>query len=676
MPKLPDPFSTSKKSEEQIKLTREIIDKIFRDPSVKYGLKEFSDIKIEEVLDIFEKEKGRFYIRCLKRDKDIFIYDQNKNKSKPEEIIRQLWIYKLVTKYGYPLDQIKIEENVYFGREIKIKDADIVVYHKDKVSPFIVIETKKPDEKKGLAQVKSYANSMGALIAVWTNGQASQVLYRLHPSREYEYLSDIPRNGESVEDLKKKKLTLDDLTRDYDLIEKLKILQELVFASTGESMFNEIFKLIYAKIYDELEARYRPNNELKFRAYFDDNQTKEEISALFEEAKRKFEGVFEKHDKIKLSPSLLKICVTQFEKIAILNKNTRIADEAFEFLLPDVAKAQKGQYFTPRHVIRMAVKMLNPKPNEYVIDPACGSGGFLIETMRWVWKKYLADKPEEKKIEYARNYIYGIDFEEMMHKISRALMTIAGDGSAHIFKLNSLDPKDWFEETEEKLSARKELAKFLHEFEDYKLYEENKKTFRYFDFDILLTNPPFAGEIHDPILIREYELTKNKKGNYPDKVERDLLFIERSLQFIKPGGRMVIVLPQGKLNNTNTEYIRRWLLDKGRILAVVGLHTNTFKLPAPAKGTGTKTSILFFQKWNTNPELGPLNPPLEEDYPIFMAVSKKPGKNNSGEYIYKRDEKGQLLKDEDGNPIIDHDLDEIAEAFIKFAKEQGFSFWK
>jgi len=440
-------------------------------------------------------------------------------------------------------------------------------------------------------------------------------------------------------------------------------------------MFNEIFKLIYAKIYDELEARYRPNNELKFRAYFDDNQTKEEISALFEEAKRKFEGVFEKHDKIKLSPSLLKICVTQFEKIAILNKNTRIADEAFEFLLPDVAKAQKGQYFTPRHVIRMAVKMLNPKPNEYVIDPACGSGGFLIETMRWVWKKYLADKPEEKKIEYARNYIYGIDFEEMMHKISRALMTIAGDGSAHIFKLNSLDPKDWFEETEEKLSARKELAKFLHEFEDYKLNEENKKTFRYFDFDILLTNPPFAGEIHDPILIREYELTKNKKGNYPDKVERDLLFIERSLQFIKPGGRMVIVLPQGKLNNTNTEYIRRWLLDKGRILAVVGLHTNTFKLPAPAKGTGTKTSILFFQKWNTNPELGPLNPPLE-DYPIFMAVSKKPGKNNSGEYIYKRDEKGQLLKDEDGNPIIDHDLDEIAEAFIKFAKEQGFSFWK
>ncbi len=675
MPKLPDPFSTTKKSEEQIKLAREIIDKIFRDPNIKYGLKEFADLKIEEILDVFEKEKGRYYIRCLKRDKDIFVYDANKNTGKPEEIIRQLWIYKLITKYNYPLDQIKVEENVYFGREIKIKDADIVIYHKDKLSPYIVIETKKPDEKKGLAQVKAYANSIGALIAVWTNGQASQVLYRLHPSREYEYLSDIPKNGESVEDLKKKKLTLEDLRRDYDLTEKLKILQELVFAGTGEPMFDEVFKLIYAKIFDELEARDITNQEVKFRVYFDDNQTKEEISALFEGAKKRFEGVFEKSDRIKLSPSLLRICVTQFEKIAILNKNTRIADEAFEFLLPDEAKAQKGQYFTPPNVIKMAVKMLNPKSNEYVIDPACGSGGFLMETMRWVWENYLADSSENKKIDYAKTYLYGIDFEEKMHKISRALMTIAGDGSSHIFRLNSLDTKSWFEETEEKLLARRELSKFLHEFEDYKQNEENRKTFRYFDFDILLTNPPFAGEIHDPLLIREYELTKNKKGDYPDKVERDLLFVERALQFIKPGGRLAIVLPQGKLNNTNTEYIRRWFLEKGRILAIVGLHQNTFKLPSPAKGAGVKTSILFFQKWNDDPNLGPLNP-YQEDYPIFMAVSKRGGKDNSGKYIYKRGPNGELLKDNDGNLIIDSDLDEIAEAFVKFAKEQKFSFWR
>ena len=137
---------------------------------------------------------------------------------------------------------------------------------------------------------------------------------------------------------------------------------------------------------------------------------------------------------------------------------------------------------------------------------------------------------------------------------------------------------------------------------------------------------------------------------------------------------MVTVLPQGKLNNTNAEYIRKWLIDKARILAIVGLHTNTFRLPSPAKGTSTKTSLLFLQKWNNNPELGPLNP-YQEDYPIFMAVSKKPGKDNSGKYVYKKDGKGNFILDEKGRRILDHDLDKIAEAFVKFAKEQKFSFW-
>jgi len=674
MPKLPDPFST-KPTKEQIQTTREILDAIFKDPQVKYGLKEFSGIKIDEALNIFEKESGRFYIHCLKRDKDILVYDKNNNVGRPEEIIRQLWIFKLITDYGYHVDQIKVEENVYFGREIRIKDADIVVYHKDKTSPFIVIETKKPDEKKGLAQVKAYSNSMGALIAVWTNGQVSQVLYRLHPSREYEYLSDIPKNGESVDDLKKKRLTLADLKRDYDLTEILKILQEVVFAGTGESMFNEIFKLIYAKIFDEIEARDRTDKEVKFKVYFDDEQTFNEISVLFDNAKEKWEGVFEPSDRVKLSPPLLRTCVSKLQGIAILNKNTRIADEAFEFLLPDVAKAQKGQYFTPRHVIKAAVKMLNPKSDEYVIDTACGSGGFLLEAMRWVWNHYLNEEMENKKIDYAKKYIYGIDFEEMMHKISRALMTIAGDGSSNIFRLNSLDPSSWVEETEEKLDARKKLKKMLKQFPDYRENEENQKTFKYFNFNVLLTNPPFAGEIHDPLLIQQYELTKNKKGKYPDQTERDLLFIERNLNFIKPGGRMAIVLPQGKLNNTNTEHIRLWLMEKARILAVVGLDNNTFKLPAPAKGAGTKTSLLFLQKWNNDPKQGPICS-YKEDYSIFMAASKKSGKNSSGEYVYLRDKNGNFVKDNEGNLIIDHDLNEIAEAFVKFAKEQKFSFWE
>jgi type I restriction enzyme M protein len=319
----------------------------------------------------------------------------------------------------------------------------------------------------------------------------------------------------------------------------------------------------------------------------------------------------------------------------------------------------------------MSVKMLNPKPDEYVIDPACGSGGFLIHSMYWVWDRYLATASQDAKRDYAGKYLFGIDFDDNMRRISQALMLIAGDGKHHIFKRNSLDARDWIREEAEE--ARSEIKKFnlLKSFTNPIEDEENRKTFRYLSFDILLTNPPFAGEITDAGLLRQYEFAK-KKGKLKPKMERHLLFIERSLDMLKPGGRMAIVLPQGVLNNTNMEWVREWLLEKARVLAVVGLHQNTFKLPAPAKGAGTKTSVLFLQKWAEGEK------PLK-DYPIFMAVSRKSGKDNSGEYIYI-DERGNRLQADKGffpkGAKLDDDLDEIAEAFIKFAKEQGFSFWK
>ncbi|MEO0076003.1 MAG: N-6 DNA methylase, partial [candidate division WOR-3 bacterium] len=271
---------------------------------------------------------------------------------------------------------------------------------------------------------------------------------------------------------------------------------------------------------------------------------------------------------------------------------------------------------------------------------------------------------------YANRYLFGIDFDDNMRRISQALMLIAGDGRHNIIKRNSLDSRDWIGEDAEE--ARSRLKSLLARQD-----EENRKTYRYLKFDILMTNPPFAGEITDSGLLRQYEFAK-KNGKLKRKVERHLLFIERSLDALRPGGRMAIVLPQGVFNNTNMEWLRLWLFDKARILAVVGLEGNTFKLPAPAKGTGTKTSVLFLQKWNDDTNLGPLCP-YQEDYSIFMAVSKKSGKDNSGEYIFVN-EKGQRVKAEDGifesasKIRLDDDLDEIAEAFVKFAKEQKFNF--
>lgn len=663
MPKLPDPFST-KPTKEQIKTTREILDAIFKDPQVKYGLREFGKLKVEELLAIFEKEKGKFYVHCLKRDKDLLVYDKSKNTSKPEEIIRQLWLVRLIKDYRYPLNRVEVEKDIRFGREIHAKAADIVVYQEDKSTPYIIIEVKSPTEEKGIDQLKTYLNAEGSPIGVWSNGKARVILYRPYPKQFEDTLTEIPRVDQTINDVLEERKTLEKLTSDYDLTERIKILEELVLANAGVDVFQEVFKLIYAKLYDEQEAKSRLDNEVYFRKSKDSKFTFDIVNRLFKESVLHWPGIFGPHDEILLSPEHLSICVSQFEDVRLLDSNLEIIDAAFEYLLPEVAKGKKGQYFTPRHVIDMAVKILNPHDKEYIIDPAAGSGGFLIHAMQWAWNHDLKNTSHEKQVDYVRRYLYGIDFDDKPVKISRALMLIAGDGRSHIFKLNSLNPREWQGSDSEKEKARAELRERLLKTGEYEKDTENEQTFRNFDFDILLTNPPFAGEIREQLLLRDYDLAK-KKGKVAKKVERDLLFIERALQLIKPGGRLAIVLPQGKLNNTNMEYVREWLLEKARILAVIGLHVNTFK-----PHTGTKTSVVFLQKWG-----GEAGKP-QKDYPIFMAVSKKSGKDNSGEYVYKRDEKGNFVLDERGRRILEHDLDEIAEAFVKFAKEQRFSFWK
>ena len=643
------------------KLTSEILNKIFKDPSIQYGLKEFDNIRPDQVLEIFEKEKGKFYIKCLKRDKNILLVNEEKNITKPEEVIRQLWIYKLKNFYNYPIDRIDLEKDIRFGHEIHSKAADIIVYKKDKETPVIIIETKNPSEKKGLDQLKTYINSEGAPIGVWSNGIEKVVLYRPYP-REFQTLRDLPRVDQTIEDILDEKLTLADLKKSYDLVKILKILEELVLAGAGVDTFNEIFKLIYAKLFDEKKAKKRKDHELLFRQSKDSKITFDSINKLFQGAVKEWPGVFSEHEKIELTPNHLSICIAEFEKIKLLDSDLEVIDAAFEYLLPDVAKGNRGQYFTPRHAIDMAVKMLNPKDEEYIIDPACGSGGFLIHSMRYIWNNDLKHAEKSVKIDYARKYIYGIDYDDKPVKIARAMMLIAGDGRSHILKLNSLNPKEWQGDEAEKEKARAELRERLHKFDDYDKNVENKENFKYFNFDILLSNPPFAGEIKESLQLREYNLAKNDKGKLRNKMERHILFIERSLDLIRPGGRMAIVLPQGVLNNTNMEYVRDYLLEKAKILAVVGLNVNTFK-----PHTGTKTSILFLQKWDDKAE------PLK-DYPIFMAVSKKSGKDNSGDYIYKKDKKGIILYSPQGKKYLDHDLDEIAEEFRRFMEKEKVNF--
>lgn len=642
--------------------TEEVIGKIFKESELAYGLREFEGIDIFSVLEITEEERGRYYLKDLKTGKSRFVYDEKKENGKPEEIVRQLWLHKLNKRYNYPLDRMDTEKSIHFGREIHAKAVDIVVYKPDKITPYILIEVKAPTESKGIEQMKGYLNAEGAEIGVWGNGIKRVILYRFYPREFNDTLPDLPKADQTIDDLlEAKKTYFDYTTTKINLKEAIDSMQELVLAASGVDVFNEVFKLIYAKLYDESEAQLRPDKEVFFRKYRDPSKTHNTINDLFKKALKKWPGTFYEQENISLSPDHLSIVVGELERTRLFGSDLSIIDEAFEYLIPEVAKGKKGQYFTPRHVINMAVKMLDPKPNEYVIDPAAGSGGFLINAMYSVKDKHL-NGSEEAMREYAKENIWGIDFADEISKTSRALMLVAGDGRAHLFKLNSLDPREWQGEEAQLLDARSKLQTKLLDLGNSADNAENKKTFHYMNFDVLLTNPPFAGEIKDQGLLRQYFFGR-KKGKLVNNVERHILFIERTLDMLRPGGRMAIVLPQGILNNTQAEYIRDYLLEKARILAVVGLHANTFRPHA-----GVKTSVLFLQKWGR--EAGE----SQADYPIFMAVSKKAGKDNSGDYIYKKDASGNYVHDAKGRKVLDHDLDEIADGFLKFAKEQNLTF--
>ena len=616
-------------------------------------------------LKIYEKDEGKWYIKSNDTDgKEKLVFDDNKNQKKPEEIVRQLFLIELIENYSYPKDKIKIEEKVNFGREKK--RADIVVYQEDGITPWILVEVKAPSEKLNIPQLKSYLNAEGSPIGVAINGKEITILYRPYPKEFDDNLPDIPTYSEYLEIKNAKnpaievadivlnrKWSLEELEkkskeRKKSLREIIELLEELVLANSGVDSFNEIFKLIYAKLFDEWEAKSRKNNELKFRKYKDPTTTHKVVSDLFEEAKNEWKSVFEKTDKIKLTPDHLSICVAELQEIKLFGADLRIIDEAFEYLVPEVSKSKKGQYFTPRVIIDIAVKMLNPHKREYIIDPACGSAGFLVHAMQYVWEKCNMKETDIKK-DYAGKYLWGIDFEEKATKISRAIMLIAGDGKSHIYRENSLEFKKWNEKLKEDLKVE-ELVK------DDKFKELN--------FDILLSNPPFAGEIKEWWLKALYDIVPESKKKPSSKIDRHILFIERALDMVKPGGRLAIVLPQWVFNNTNDKYIREFIMKKARVLAVIGLHGNSFK-----PHTGTKTSLLLLRKWKEE-ELDEGGNPKLKDYPIFFAVSKIPFKDNSGNYIFVKDENWNLIFDKKWNPVYKTDLFDIADTFIKWGKDR------
>ena len=680
-----------------------IFENILKDSN--HCLSLFSEEEISNLSrKVFTKKtrgKKTEYINCIVRDKDIQL--------KPEEVVRQLYAARLINIYGYPKKRLAFEHPVNFGREIK--SADIVIFDKDRLdTEYIIIELKKPKLKDGKDQLRSYCNATGSPIGVWTNGEQISHYHRKDPNY-FEDITDIPKANQSLKDILSDRYTLRDLIVKDKIANERKSLKEIilemedeVLANAGVDVFEEVFKLIFTKLYDEfcskkdksiIEYHLDQNldeeekgdfeklkeclltlNDNKFRVmeFRNTGQTdielKNKIQTLYEEAKNQWTGVFQEGSVFELSDSHMSVCVSSLQDVKLFNSNLLVVDEAFEYLVNKSAKGEKGQYFTPRHVIDMCVQMLNPKRGETMIDTASGSCGFPVHTIFKLTGHLFNNSEvlEEDKQHILK--IFGIDFDEKTVRVARTLNLIAGDGETNVLHLNTLDYDRWKDKTEK---DPKWINTYGKGFERLKALRENKDSNKTFNFDILMANPPFAGDIKESRLLHQYELGFKPDGKKAQsKVGRDILFIERNLDFLKPGGRMAIVLPQGRFNNTTDKQIRDFIAEHGRILGVIGLHGNTFK-----PHTGTKTSVIFVQKWDE--ELCPKT----EDYPIFFAVSEKGGKDNSGNYVYIENDNGQYKLDKNGHLIVDHDLHNhdmmlengIAESFIEFAIQEKFSFW-
>ncbi|MXV78076.1 N-6 DNA methylase [Candidatus Poribacteria bacterium] len=692
----------------------DILQTILKDS--KYHLDLFKETELQELRQKVEGNANPL-IYCDVRRKAILL--------KPEEVVRQLYAARLLTQYRYDTDRIKFEHLVNFGREKK--RADIVILDKDRPdTPYTIIEVKKPKLQDGKDQLRSYCNATGAPIAVWTNGQQISHYHRKDPNY-FEEITDIPNADQTLADILNERFTLKDLVIKDKLAAERKSLKDIileledeVLANAGVDVFEEVFKLIFTKLFDEFKSRsdkeyinrilrrkintvvqeatkpfgsrgadYEsikeivetiPDNDMERAMEFrntgqTDSELKSKIQHLYDDAKNQWPGVFSEGSTFKLSDSHLAVCVSSLQDIKLFNSNLQIVDEAFEYLVSKDAKGEKGQYFTPRHVIDMCVKMLNPKRGEYMIDTAAGSCGFPVHTVfKLTGRNFTnAEIPPEEKENILK--VFGIDFDEKTVRIARTLNLIAGDGETNVLHLNTLDYERWSDRAER---DRLWIMTYGRGFDRLKALRTEKDQNRLFNFDILMANPPFAGDIKENRLLHQYSLGFKGNGKVQSKVGRDILFIERNLDFLKPGGRMAIVLPQGRFNNTSDKYIREFIADRARILAVVGLDTNTFK-----PHTGTKTSVLFLQKWNDDLSQGPLCPKVD-NYPIFFAVSEKGGKDNSGDYVYLQNENGQNILDENGHLIVEHDLHNhneelpfgIAEQFIKWAKTEKLSFWE
>lgn len=454
-----------------------------------------------------------------------------------------------------------------------------------------------------------------------------------------------------------------------------------------DAAFWQFLYLIFCKMYDEQQ----PNESRAFWAGafepFDpagQKQIRQRIEPLFAQVKRKYSELFKGNEEITLSDRALAFIVSELSRYDFGRTDVDAKGAAYQEIVGTNLRGDRGQYFTPRGAISLVVQMLAPKEHEKVLDSSCGTGGFLVETLNYLNKVFHDEKHvktgeedteeflslRDRLAHYAANKLFGADFDPFLVRAAQMNVMMAGNSLGHLYHMNSLE------------FPRGELPGVKAANEHIPLGS----------VDVIMTNPPFGSDIPvtEPTILQQYELARRweRQGDgfvmtnaIKPAVSPEVLFIERCVQWLKPGGRMGIVLPDGILGNPGDEYIRHWILRRCWVLASIDLPVESFIVEA---NVNILTSLLFLKKKPLSviqaEDLG-----QEQDYPVFMAVAEKVGFDRRGNTLYKRHPDGEeILQDvtmeekvriggslqtrllHRKERILDDDLPEIAKAYAEF----------
>ena len=551
---------------------------------------------------------------------------------------------------------------------------------------------------------------------LWTNGKYKEVLRKVRVGDRYEFQehNDIPAADGSLEDVDRPKRNTLKKAYEDNLLMVFKTCHNHIYTTDGlqkPSAFFELLKLIFCKTLDEQHVE----SPLEFYARSGErgNQdgqltVQKRISTIFGKVKQEFPQIFETNDEIKLKPRSLAWIVSELQPYSLLETHVDVKGKAYEELVGANLRGDRGEFFTPRNIMQMAVEMVNPKPGEKVCDTSCGTGGFLVTAMNHIieqLKREVTDDLGIGELDWSDNHrrivgdrikqivasdFYGFDINPDLVKATKMNMVMNNDGSGNIDQNNSLlPPHEWA------LELKQELADALQIQADS---ITNADSIEF--FDVVVTNPPFGSKIriNDSYILEQFDLGHKwrKNGEIGWKMSDSLqasvppeqLFIERCLQFLKPSGRLAIVLPDSILGNPGLGHIRQWLLEKTRIVASVYLHADTFQ-----PKNGTQTSVLILQK-KTQEEINEERYARQiAPYNVFMAMVERVGHDKRGNTLFKRDKDGNEIwvseertssvnyenaegviadiQTERKTRVIDDQSREVPRIFAQWKKEEG-----